>query len=108
MAKGNRYISNQKIESPFISDTQFDQLYPLNIQQLTKRHWTPLYVARKAASFLATERGARVLDIGSGIGKFCMAAASIRPESFFYGVEQRSRLVYYADKVKNLLGLENV
>ncbi|TMI68400.1 MAG: methyltransferase domain-containing protein [Bacteroidetes bacterium] len=111
MAKGsmqNRYISNQKIENPFVSDAQFDGLFPYSIQHLTKQHWTPLYVARKAAGFLATEKGARVLDIGSGVGKFCLAAASMLPDAFFYGVEQRSRLVYYADKVKNLLRLENV
>lgn len=94
-------------DSPFLSDTLFDKLYPPAIRQLTARHWTPLYVARKAAKFLAAEKGVKVLDIGSGVGKFCLAAAAFRPDAFFYGVEQRSQLVYYADKVKEELELEN-
>ncbi len=98
----------KEMESPFLSDTLFDQQYPAHIRNLASRHWTPLAVARKASKFLAAENGVKVLDIGSGVGKFCLAAASYRPHAFFFGVEQRSHLVYYADKVKMVLGLENV
>jgi hypothetical protein len=104
----NRLANSQKIESPFYSDTQFDGLYSPELQQLSQRHWTPLSVARKAAKFLATKRGVKVLDIGSGIGKFCLAAASSNPHAIFCGVEQRRDLVYHADKVKGMLELKNV
>jgi SAM-dependent methyltransferase len=91
----------------FSSDAAFDWMYPEHFQLLSLKHWTPLAVARKAAVFLA-ESGARVLDIGSGIGKFCLAAAYEFPETFFYGVEQRHELVYYAEDAKGYTQLPNV
>ena len=91
----------------FSNDTAFDWMYPEHFQLLSLKHWTPLAVARKAAAFLA-EPGARVLDIGSGIGKFCLAAGYEFPETYFYGVEQRHELVYHAEDAKGYTGLPNV
>jgi SAM-dependent methyltransferase len=65
-------------------------------------------VARKAANFLAVENNARILDIGSGVGKFCLAAAYYRPSAFYTGVEQRKNLVDYACTATEMLSLENV
>ena len=56
------------VSAGFSSDAQFNLLYPASIQQLADRHWTPLSVAEIAADFLATGEGARILDIGSGVG----------------------------------------
>jgi len=92
----------------FSSDTQLHRLYPESIQLLATRHWTPLDIARKAAQFLATEKGAKVLDIGSGAGKFCLAAAYFKPTVEFYGVEQRRHLVDHARAAREILGLPNV
>ena len=79
-----------------MSDAAFDWLYPERIQQLSKRHWTPMRVAKKAAQFLAEEPGKRILDIGCGVGKFCLIGAHFYPGSSFYGVEQRQDLYNYA------------
>lgn len=95
-------------ENWFSSDAQFNQLYPASIQLLAQRHWTPLVVARKAASFLAAESNVKILDIGSGVGKFCLAAAHYKPKAFYYGIEQRKRLVNHAESAKEILRLENV
>jgi SAM-dependent methyltransferase len=95
-------------ESLFCTDFEFNQIYPLNIQALARRHWTPLNVARKAANFLATKNIVKVLDIGSGVGKFCLSAAYYEPKAFFYGVEQRRSLIDYAEKAKENLNLANV
>jgi len=97
-----------RTENWFSSDAKFDQLYPASVQALTKRHWTPLGVARKAAAFLAAENNARILDIGSGAGKFCLAAGHYKPNAFYYGVEQRTSLVYNAETARLILRLENV
>ena len=95
-------------ESWFSSDVEFNQLYPSNIQALARRHWTTLSVARKAANFLANKNNVRILDIGSGVGKFCLSAAYYEPKVFFYGVEQRRNLISYAETSKEILRLENV
>lgn len=95
-------------EKWFATDEQFNQLYPLSIQALARRHWTPLSVARKAAGFLAAENNVRILDIGSGVGKFCLAAAYYKPKAFYYGIEQRKSLVSHAEKAREILHLQNV
>ena len=95
-------------ESWFSSDAKFNELYPSSIQLLAQRHWTPLVVARKAANFLAAENNARILDIGSGVGKFCLAAAHYKPNAFYYGIEQRKELINYADAANEKLQLDNV
>lgn len=78
------------------SDAAFDWLYPERVQLLSARHWTPIDVAKKAARFLAARPGCKVLDIGSGVGKFALIGAHYFPEVFFYGVEQRKELHHYA------------
>jgi len=95
-------------EKWFSSDEQFDQLYPLSVQLLTRRHWTPLCVARKVANFLAAENNVRILDIGSGAGKFCLGAAYYKPKAFYYGVEQRKSLIIHAEAAREILHTENV
>ena len=95
-------------ENWFSSDTQFNQLYPYSIQLLAQRHWTPLAVARKAANFLAAEHNVKILDIGSGVGKFCLAAAHYKPKAFYYGIEQRNKLVNHAEAAREMLAIENV
>lgn len=96
------------MENWFNSDTQFHQLYPPSIQQLARRHWTPLNVTQQAVQFLVPRDRVRVLDIGSGAGKFCLGAAYYKPNAFFYGVEQRKELVGHAEAAKEVLGLSNV
>jgi SAM-dependent methyltransferase len=92
----------------FSSDIQFHLLYPASIQQLARRHWTPLNVVRMASEFLVTGEGDRILDIGSGVGKFCLSASYYKPNAFFDGVEQRDSLVEHAKTTRNILGLFNV
>lgn len=92
----------------FESENQFHLLFPPSFHSLARNHWTPLLVAKKAADFLAAENDVRILDIGSGIGKFCLVAAHYKPRAFFYGVEQRKDLVEYAEAARKKLGLANV
>ena len=95
-------------EKWFSSDEQFNQLYPLPMQVLARRHWTPLDVARKVANFLAAENNVRILDIGSGVGKFCLSAAYYKPKAFYYGIEQRRSLISHAETAREILHTENV
>jgi len=92
----------------FRSDLDFDQIYPPSIQKLAGKHWTPLSIARKAAEFLAAERNVSILDIGSGVGKFCIGAAHYKPEAYYYGVEQRRKLISHAETAKEMFRMNNV
>lgn len=92
----------------FINDDTFHSMYPLHIQKLADRHWTPLKVAKSAAEFLVPEDGAKVLDIGSGAGKFCLAASYYKPNGLFYGIEQRKDLLDYAVEAEYNLDLNNL
>lgn len=92
----------------FKSDEVFDTLLSDPLRAVAPRHWTPLEVAEKASRFLCTHHGVKVLDIGSGSGKFCMAAAYHHPEARFTGVEQRAYLVDFCNSLKDKLGLGNV
>ena len=91
----------------FNNDDQFHQLYPAPIRSLATKHWTPLHITWRVAQFLAPTENSRVLDIGSGVGKFCLAAAHCMPSALFFGIEQRKDLVAHAEKVRNKLELGN-
>lgn len=91
----------------FKSDAQFHHLYPLAMQRLAIKHWTSLAIAQAVVQFLTPSRGARILDIGSGVGKFCLTGAYQKPSSHFFGVEQRKDLVTHAETARDILGLEN-
>jgi hypothetical protein len=41
------------------SDAQFHKLYPDTVLAQASMHWTPLYIARKAAEFLAAEKNVK-------------------------------------------------
>ena len=97
-----------QLESLFSDDLRFNQLFPKRIQAKAARHWTPVDVAKTAADFLAPDKDVHVLDIGSGIGKFCLTAAYHKPKAIFYGVEQRKDLSDYAFDVSCKFAVYNV
>lgn len=91
-----------------LTDVLFDMHYPEHIRQLSRRHWTPVVIVEQAAEFLAAGAGDRILDIGSGVGKFCIAGAQAFPGKQFYGVEQRESLHEIAVAARDKIGLPNV
>jgi len=96
-----------QVENPFFSDAVFDKLYPIYIRRLSERHWTPLHIAFMAARFLAPGESSRVIDIGAGVGKFCIAGKYHSPGKFT-GIEQRKNFVRIGNKVIGQLGLSGV
>jgi SAM-dependent methyltransferase len=90
------------------ADAAFDRLFSLPLQSLSRRHWTPLSVVQKATEFLASGTSSKILDIGSGTGKFCLSAARLAPENHFYGIEQRQYLYNEAQIAQKKTGLLNV
>lgn len=90
-----------------ITDRDFDAIYPETIRRIANRHWTPVTVSKSASKFLAHRVGTRVLDIGSGAGKFCMVGAATT-WGHFTGVEHRRRLVELATGLSSRYDLQNV
>lgn len=80
-------------------------MFPVYVRQLSGIHWTPLAVAEVAAKFLAPDADARVIDIGAGVGKFCIAA-SMYSDGTFTGIEQRRNFVTAGNKVMKKLGMD--
>lgn len=87
----------------YVRDLDFDRVYPLSIRLLSATHWTPVEVACRAAELLTQDSNSRVLDVGSGCGKFCIIAALSSCGNFF-GVEQRPHLSEVARETAQQLG----
>lgn len=97
-----------KTERYFLSDQQFDKLLPPEYRTHSPKHFTPLDVAVKAATFLAAASNhSHTLDIGAGIGKFC-AVAGYYTKAKFTGIEQRPAMVETGNRLIQMLGIENV
>lgn len=90
-----------------ISDEDFDAIYPFKLRELSERHWTSVYVSKIASEFLCNQGPAKVLDIGSGAGKFCFVGASLYPDSEFYGVDIRENFIHTSNKIKEEYGISN-
>jgi predicted RNA methylase len=86
-----------------VLDSDFDLLLGPDIRKLSKNHWTPIAVAQRACELMELTPSDRVLDIGSGTGKFCTVGALMSPAQFF-GVEQRAHLVKASQKLAENLG----
>jgi len=90
-----------------IEDDEFDLIYPENIKLVAEIHFTPVNVSKIAARYLVERKGFKILDIGSGAGKFCMIGSACT-DGYFTGVEQRKSLCAVAQKVSKKYNLTNV
>ena len=94
-----------KIQS--LNDTEFDKLYAKKYRKHSDIHWTPVEVAKAALDWLDIKGESRVLDIGSGVGKFCSLGALLT-DGQFTGVEKRRELVETAKSTIKNLELRNI
>lgn len=86
------------------TDRAFDELAPLELRHLSRRHWTPVAVVVRAAALLAPTSQMRVLDVGAGIGKLC-AIGALSAEATWFGVERHGSLVVAATRLSRALGV---
>jgi hypothetical protein len=89
-----------------VVDRVFDEVFPTRARRASRVHWTPVEVAMRAASLLGGKPNAKVLDVGSGIGKFCIVAAAARPGLRVCGVEQRAPFVHVAREAARAIGVD--
>lgn len=89
-----------------VSDDEVDAALPGWARALSTLHWTPVRVAQRAARFLVDGRPAHVLDVGSGVGKFCAVGAATTGARFT-GVERRPALVEAATRLAKALDVSD-
>lgn len=88
-------------------DAQFDRFLSEALQLVSSEYWTPLATALRIVGFIERHGIESVLDIGSGAGKFCVAAAAACAGNCrFYGLEQRPGLVAAARELARRFEVE--
>jgi SAM-dependent methyltransferase len=87
-----------------VDDLSFDEVFPQAVRARSSLYWTPVEVAVRAANLLADRAGATILDIGSGVGKFCIVA-SAAVNANVRGIEHRPHLVEIAREAAAKLGV---
>jgi SAM-dependent methyltransferase len=96
-----------KLEIP-LKDEDFDKIYPPDIRRLSKRHFTPVNVARKAAEWLNEfEEKKKLLDVGCGVGKFCFVAGSLTNHAIT-GIDYRENYIYLCKSLCERYGIKNL
>jgi SAM-dependent methyltransferase len=78
-----------------VADEDWDVAYPRLYGHLSSVNWSPVSVARRAAELLSKGSASRILDVGAGVGKFCVVAALTAP-GVFVGVERFGTMVRVA------------
>lgn len=87
-----------------VPNSTFDRIFPPKVRKFSTIHWTSMAVARTAVKHLVRGADTRVLDVGSGVGKFCMISA-LTTDARFTGVEQREPMVKFASGACLKLGI---
>ena len=88
------------------ADRDFDRFLPKRFRRAATQFWTPLVVAARAAKWFDELNIRSVVDIGSGCGKFCIAAA-LQSRARFLGIEQRTELVSVARVIAQMYGVDS-
>ena len=89
------------------NDSDFDKVFTSKYRKLSKIHWTPVEIIKTTIDWLELTSNSKVLDIGSGVGKFCLQGALLS-KAQFTGVEKRKTLVSQANKVKSEFKIDNI
>lgn len=87
-------------------DQAFDRFLPEELRLISGQYWTPLVVAQRAAQWLEEFQIRTVVDIGSGPGKFCVAAA-LKGDCHFLGLEHRPGLVAAARQLAHVFQVDH-
>lgn len=99
-------ISNLANEKE-VPDSVFDAtIYSEEMQDLSQTHWSPIKVTLEAIKMIEPTNRTRILDVGSGCGKFCLVA-SLSSFGNFFGIEFRPNLHEIAIQKKEKLNADN-
>jgi SAM-dependent methyltransferase len=85
-------------------DAAFDRFLAAELREVSAHYWSPLRVVRQAAAWLRDIQVRDVVDVGSGAGKFCVAAALLT-RCRFVGLEKRAALAEAARELAETFGV---
>ncbi len=89
-----------------LTEDNFNSLLPEYLQKKSKIYFTPIHIAQTATQWLTSDGKKKILDIGAGVGKFCIAGATYS-DSYFCGVEYRPSLTKLANELIDQFGIKN-
>ncbi|MDP1802017.1 MAG: class I SAM-dependent methyltransferase [Bacteroidota bacterium] len=89
-----------------LTEENFSNLLPEYLQKASKIYFTPLRIAQIATQWLTDDGKKNVLDIGAGVGKFCVAGARYS-DSYFHGIEYRPSLAELGNTIIKQFEIKN-
>lgn len=90
-----------------VSDEAFDSLLSERPRKKSRTYWSSVEAVQTAIRLLREAGATRVLDAGSGVGKFC-TIASLDSGLRVWGVERRDELVTESRRLARVLGADVV
>ena len=99
-------LSNTQ-QKEILTEIGFNNLLPDYLKFASRLYFTPIDVAQQAAFWLTENGEKKILDIGAGVGKFCVVAAN-NFECHFYGIEYRKSLTQIGKHIAKHYNLNNV
>jgi len=98
------FLKKNKLE---LTEENFLAQLPEYLKRASEIFFTPLHVGVVATDWLTENGDKRVLDIGAGIGKFCISGAAHRRNSYFFGIEYRQSIAKQANDLIKKFNLNN-
>lgn len=108
----NAAFSEDELKRILASDPQADQIFDSHLpdpyRAMANRQWTTAAVVRQVAHWLAKHHShKKIIDIGSGVGKFCILLG-LHTRMEVHGIEQRKSLYEISLRLRNDNFLKNV
>jgi hypothetical protein len=101
------YIKRRIQDGLDVYDDEVDFIFNPIFHQYADRHFTSIYIAKLALAFLTEKGASHILDIGSGVGKFCIIAGMMT-DLPLTGIEYRELMVNEANKLAQEAELTHV
>lgn len=102
------YSANLSQTKHELTEEVFNTLLPDYLKFASRLYFTPIHIAQIAAQWLTEDGNKKILDIGAGVGKFCITGGAKNSDSFFYGVEHRPSLAKLGNQLVKSYELKNV
>lgn len=100
--------NNQKhVYKHELTEKKFESFLPAYLRSASRLYFTPIEVAKTASEWLTETHAKSILDIGAGVGKFCITGAYYS-NVHFHGIEHRESLCKIGNQIAKHFKLNNV